>query len=179
MLKLQLQNWPPDAKSWLIRKDPDSEKDRRQEEKGATEDEMIGWHHWLYGLEFEQPPGVGDGQGGLACCSPWGSQRVRYEWATELKQLKTVNFCVHGSGSLSQLSWMVLIQDWSGVQSHLQAQLYLYVYVCVRVLNICCSVVRSCPTHCKPKDCSIPGFSVLHYLPVSVQYSHSVMSNSL
>ena len=50
------------------------------------------------------------------------------------------------------------------------------VYVCV--LNICCSVARSCPTHCEPKDCSIPGSSVLHYLPVSVQYSHSVMFNS-
>ena len=46
--------------------------DRRQEEKGTTEDEMVGWHHGLDGHEFEQAPGVGDGQGGLACCSPWG-----------------------------------------------------------------------------------------------------------
>ena len=61
--------WPPDSKSWLIGKDPDAGKDWRQEEKGMTEDEMVGWHHWLDGLEFEQAPGVGDGQGSLVCCS--------------------------------------------------------------------------------------------------------------
>ena len=64
--------WPPDVKNWLIWKDPDTEKDWRQEEKGMTEDEMVGWCHRLDGYEFEQAPGVGDGQGGLACCSPWG-----------------------------------------------------------------------------------------------------------
>jgi len=62
---------PPDAKSWLIRKDPDAEKDWRQE-KGMTEDEMVGCHHWLNGHEFEQSPGDGEGQGNLACCSPLG-----------------------------------------------------------------------------------------------------------
>ena len=64
--------WPPDAKNWLTGKDPDPGKDWRQEEKGMTEDEMIGWHHWLSGHEFEQALGVGDGEGSLACCSPWG-----------------------------------------------------------------------------------------------------------
>ena len=64
--------WPPDVKDWLIGKDPDSRKDWRQEEKGMNKDEMVGWHHWLDGHEFEKAPGVGDGQGGLACCSPWG-----------------------------------------------------------------------------------------------------------
>ena len=64
--------WPPDAKSRLIRKDPDAGKDWRQEEKGMTEDEMVGWHHRLNGHEFEQAPGDGEGQGSLACCSPWG-----------------------------------------------------------------------------------------------------------
>ena len=64
--------WPPDVKNWLIWKDPDSGKDWRQEEKGTTEDKMVGWHHWLNGHESEYTPGVGDGQGGLACCSPWG-----------------------------------------------------------------------------------------------------------
>ena len=63
--------WPPDAKNWLLGKDPDAEKDWRQE-KGMTEDEMVGWHHQLKGHEFEQALGVGDGQGSLACCSPWG-----------------------------------------------------------------------------------------------------------
>ena len=64
--------WPPDVKKWLIGKDPDAGKDWRQEEKGMTEDKMVGWHHWLDGHEFEQAPGVGDGQGSLECCSPWG-----------------------------------------------------------------------------------------------------------
>ena len=63
--------WTPDAKNWLLGKDPDAGKDWRQEEKGMTEDEMVGWHHWLDGHEFEQALGVGDGQGGLECCSPW------------------------------------------------------------------------------------------------------------
>ena len=64
--------WPPDVKNWLIWKDPDAGKDWRQEEKGTTEHEMIGWHHWLDGHEFEWILGVGDGQGSLVCCSPWG-----------------------------------------------------------------------------------------------------------
>ena len=64
--------WLSDVKNWLIGKDPDAGKDWRQEEKGTTEDEMVGWHHWLDGHEFQQAPGVGDGQGSLECCSPWG-----------------------------------------------------------------------------------------------------------
>ena len=64
--------WPPDVKNWLIGKDPDAGKDWRQEEKGMTEDEMLGWHHQLNGHEFEYTPAVGDGQGGLVCCSLWG-----------------------------------------------------------------------------------------------------------
>ena len=74
---------PPDSKNWLIGKDPDAGKDWRQEEKGTAEEEMVGWHHRLSGREFEQAPGVGDGQGGLSC---WfmGSQRVGHDWATEL-----------------------------------------------------------------------------------------------
>ena len=57
---------------YLLNKDYDAGRDRGQEEKGMTEDEMAGWHHWLDGREFEWPPGVGDGQGGLACCNSWG-----------------------------------------------------------------------------------------------------------
>ena len=64
--------WPPDVKNLFLRKDPDIGRELRQEEKGMTQDEMAGWHHQLNGHEFEQAPGVGDGQGGLACCSPWG-----------------------------------------------------------------------------------------------------------
>ena len=79
--------WPPDAKNWLIRKDPDAGKDWRQEEKGKTEDEMVGWHHWLNGHEFEQASGVGDGQGSLAYCSPWGrkdSDTTELNWTENL-----------------------------------------------------------------------------------------------
>ena len=72
--------WPPDAKNWLIGKDPDAGKDWSLEEKGMTEDEMVGWYHRLSGNEFEQTPGVGDGHGSLVCCSPWGSQRVGHDW---------------------------------------------------------------------------------------------------
>ena len=63
--------WPPDVKNWLIGKDPDAGKDWKQERKVLTEDEMVGWHHRLDGHEFEQGPGVGDGQVNLACCSSW------------------------------------------------------------------------------------------------------------
>ena len=63
--------WPPDAKNWLIWKDPDAGKDWRREEKAVAEEEMVGWHHQLHGHEFEQALGVGDGQGSLAHCSPW------------------------------------------------------------------------------------------------------------
>ena len=78
--------WPPDGKNWLIWKDPDAGKDWRREEKGLTEDVMVGWHHQLNGHEFEQAPGAGEGQGSLACCSPWGC-RVGHNWATELNCL--------------------------------------------------------------------------------------------
>ena len=69
--------WPTDVKSWLIWKDPDAGKDWGQEGKGTTEDEMVGWHHRLNGHVFGWTPGIGDGQGGLACCGSW-------DWATEL-----------------------------------------------------------------------------------------------
>ena len=80
--------WPPDTKIWLIWKDPDAGKDWGQDEKGMTEDEMVGWHHWLYGHGFGWTPGVGDGQGGLVCCGSW-SRKVsdmteQLNW-TELK----------------------------------------------------------------------------------------------
>ena len=82
---------PLDAKSWLIWKDPDAGKDWRQEEKGATEDEMVGWHHRLDGHEFEQTPGVGDGQGGLACSNSWGCKESdtteRLNWIDWLKKV--------------------------------------------------------------------------------------------
>ena len=80
--------WPPNVKSWLIWKELDAGKDWRWEEKGMTEDEMVGWHHRLIGHEFGWTPGVGDGQGSLACCRPCGCRQSdmseRLNW-TELK----------------------------------------------------------------------------------------------
>ena len=73
--------WPHHAKSWLIGKDSDVGRDWGQEEKGMTEDEMDGWHHWLNGCEFGWTPGVGSGQGGLACCNSWGRKELdTTEW---------------------------------------------------------------------------------------------------
>ena len=80
--------WPPHAKSWLTGKDPDVGRDWGQEEKGMTEDEMAGWHHWLNAHGCGYTPRVGDGQGGLACCGSWGRRESdtteRLNW-TELK----------------------------------------------------------------------------------------------
>ena len=87
--------WPPNMKSWLIWKDPDAGKDWRQEEKGTTEDEVVGWHHWLNGDEFEYTLGVGDGQGGLACCAPWGLQ--------ESDTTEQLNWSVYMAVLLSQV----------------------------------------------------------------------------
>ena len=100
--------WPPDAKMWLIRKGPDAGKDWRQE-KGMTENEMVGWHHRLDGHEFEQAPGVGDGQGSLGCCSPWGCKesdmtewlnngRLQAEWIKSgLRSLPEPNISCYSS----------------------------------------------------------------------------------
>ena len=68
--------WPPDMKTWPIRKHPDAGKEWRQEEKGMTEDKLVGWHHWLNGHELEQALGDGEGQESLACCSPWGHEEL-------------------------------------------------------------------------------------------------------
>ena len=80
--------WPPDVKNQPFWKDPDAGKDWMREENVTTEDEMVGCHHQLDGHEFEQAPWVGDGKGSLVCYSPWGSQRVRHDWATELRTWK-------------------------------------------------------------------------------------------
>ena len=86
--------WPPDAKSWLIGKDPDAGKDWRQEEKGRTEDELVGWHHWVKGHEFEHAPEAGDGQGGPVCCNPWCHKELdTTEWLnwTELTENSSIS----------------------------------------------------------------------------------------
>ena len=84
--------WPADAENWLTGKDSNAEKDWRQEAKGTTDDEMVGWHHRLDRHEFEQVPVVCDGQGSLACCSPWGHKESdtteRLNWTDDLQNLE-------------------------------------------------------------------------------------------
>ena len=96
--------WPPDGKNWLIWKDSDARKDWRQEEKGITEDEMVGWHHWHNGHEF------GDGQGGLACCGLWGRKELdtteRLNW-TELSQ-SIDSFLYSSTWNVTDLWWISL-----------------------------------------------------------------------
>ena len=82
--------WPPDATSRLIGKDLDAEKDWEQEEKGVTEDEMVGWHHWLNGHKFEQTLGDSEGQGSLAYCSPWSCKEL-----DQLNDWTTTKLCPH------------------------------------------------------------------------------------
>ena len=91
--------WLPDAKNWLIWKDPDAGKDWRQEKNRTTEDEMIGWHHRLEGHEFEQALGVGDGQGNLVCCSPWGRKE------SDTTELNWVLRCMCAPRLLYPLTW--------------------------------------------------------------------------
>ena len=101
---------PPGAKNWLLGKDPDAGKDWRWEEKGMTEDEIIGWHHRLNGHEFEQAPGVADGQGSLACCSPRGHKKSDMtewlnwtDWHTQTQRLDIYNFKIPEISDYSHL----------------------------------------------------------------------------
>ena len=99
--------WSPDAKSQLIGKEPDAGKDWRQEEKGTTEDEIVGWHHWLNRHEFEKAPGDSEGQGSLACCSPWGRKEsdTMSDWTTKtLSQSHPWPFSLYTSARC----WLVL-----------------------------------------------------------------------
>ena len=108
--------WPHDEKNWFSIKDPDAGKDWRQEEKGTTDDEMVGWRHWLDGLVFEQALGVGDGQGSLVCCSPWGRKESdtteRLNWTDcPSVQATTYSNVLNKSGEKASLSY-----SWSSVQ---------------------------------------------------------------
>ena len=108
--------WPPDAKSWLIWKDPDAGKDWGQEEKGMTEDKMVGWHHQLDGHGFGWTLGVGDGQGGLACCDSWGRKKShtteRLNW-TELMLGKIEGRRRRGWQRIRQLDGITGLMDMS------------------------------------------------------------------
>ena len=93
--------WPPDVKNWLTWKDPDAGNNWRWEEKGTTEDEMVGWHHRLNGHQFEQAPGVGDGQGRLVYCSTWDCKESdmteQLNWTKGLWEELSVGRCLKGS----------------------------------------------------------------------------------
>ena len=102
--------WPPDAKSWLVGKDPDAGKDWGEEEKETTEDEMVGWHHRHNGHGFGGTPGVGDGQGGLACCGSWGHKE---------------------SDMTERLNWTEWLSKTERKRDSL-FHLYLYLCVCLR-----------------------------------------------
>ena len=110
--------WPPDVKNQLIGKDPDAGKDWRWEEKGTTEDEMVGRHHWRDGHEFESALGVVDGQGSLACCRPWGwGESDMTEWLLWIESLYSDFFCLH-SFLFSHLSILLI---------------WVCMYICIQV----------------------------------------------
>ena len=102
--------WPPHAKSWLIGKDSDAGRDWGQEEKGMTEDEMAGWHHWLDGREFEWTPGVGDGQGGLAAVIHGVTKSWTWlsDW-TELNEEQTVSHFLILANAISWPSFISIL----------------------------------------------------------------------
>ena len=88
--------WPPDAKNWLIGKDPDAGKDWGWEEKEATEDEMVGWYHRLNGRKFEQTQGDAEVQGNLACSSPWGHKESdSTDWTTIINNSVLLRVCIN------------------------------------------------------------------------------------
>ena len=113
--------WPPHVKSWLIGKDSDAGRNWGQEEKGTTEDEMAGWHHWLNRRESEWTPGVGDGQGGLACCDSWGRKESdtteRLNWIGKQWCLRAV--LVHSSLIMKELEHFIV---------YLKSYLFIFSY---------------------------------------------------
>ena len=117
---------PPDGKSWLIGKDPDAGKDWGQEEKGTTEDEIVGWHHWLNGHEFGQTPGAGDGQGGLACCGSWGRKESdtteRLNWTECMCVQSRLTLCNSMDCSLPGSSAHGILHESTGVGCHFHLQ---------------------------------------------------------
>ena len=100
--------WPPDAKSWLIGKDPDAGKDWGQE-KGMTEDEMVGWHYWLDGHGFGWTLGDGDGQCGLVCCGSWGPKESDTTERLNWSELREGCWSIVSRGGLVSLDFLVLL----------------------------------------------------------------------
>ena len=137
--------WPPNAKSRLIWKDPDAGKDWRREEKGMTEDEVVGWHHRINGHEFESIPGVGDRQGGLAWCSPCGCKES--DTTEQLNWIDTSEGCCKGLKGLIMKN------------AHKQAW---------HITNSICLFSRSVGSIFAPMDCSPPGFFVCGFFQARI-----------
>ena len=129
--------WPQDAKNWLNGKDPNAWKDWRQEEKGMREDEMVGWHHRLDEREFEQAPGVGDGQGSLACCSPWGRKESdtteRLNWTES--HLTTPPSLIHQCYVLDTIFYY-LILFYLLYSTYYYVKLYLFICLLLYCLSL-------------------------------------------
>ena len=148
--------WPPDAKNWLIWKDPDARKDWRQEEKGMTEDEMVGWYHWLNGRESEQAPGDDEGQGSVVCCSPWGHKDQTWlkDWTTTTNRACSLNYYTLVLLFIIE-NWLVVIKPhlhyWQWRNGFLMTK-YCMVFLPVlqSILSLhyccCCCVAKPCLT---------------------------------
>ena len=146
--------WPPDVKSRLIRKDPDVGKGWRQEEKEMTEDEMVGWHHRLNGHEFEQAPGVGEGQGSLVCCSPWGLK--------ESDRTEQLHFHFL---SLLLISMMALEKQWKW-------KCFSHVQLFCNLMD--CSMLGSSVLHYLLEFAQIH----IHWVGDAIELSHPLLSSS-
>ena len=177
--------WPPDAKSWLTRKHPDAGKDWRQE-MGTTEDEMVGWHYWLNGHEFEQALGDGERQGSLACCSPKGFKELdmteglnnNNQKPQGLGPLRPKNYqgespsptincccccCCYVASVVSNSVWphrwqpTRLLCPWDSPGKNTGVGCDFL--QCIKVKSES-EVTQSCPTLSDPMDCSLPGSSI-------------------
>ena len=138
--------WSPDVKNWLIWKDLDAEKDWRQEENGMTEDETVGWHHWLNGHEFGWTPGVGVGQRGLACCSSWGCKESDMpEWLnwTELNKCRcNEDSCWYtADSSFASQSFLDFFKKIFSIQGCLNPRIWIQTYGYLRYLRANSAVV--------------------------------------
>ena len=182
--------WPPHVKSWLIGKDSDAGRDWGQEKKGTTEDEMAGWHHWLDGCESGWTPGVGDGQGGLACCNSWGRKELdTTEWLNWTDWL-TEGGCTASHTHETQLSFgpfllphLPLLSDsltilwihWSSWWIYIMYTVYRY--NCIPVIHVwkwkwSRSVVSDSlwPVDCSPPSSSVHGIlqaRILEWVAIS------------
>ena len=155
--------WPPHEKRWLIGKDSDAGRDWGQEEKGTTEDEMAGWHQWLDGRESEWTPGVGDGQGGLACCDSWDHKESdTTEWLNWTELNHTYPHLLHVGLTIYKYKpfiWGYSLYHNFFIHSNIDGH---FGFLCIFSSVQFSSVAQSCPTLCDPMNRSTPGLPV-HY----------------